>query len=243
MNYTDVAIEATEKAAQVILGHLGMTHQLDRKAQRDILTDVDLVAQKAIVDTIKAHFPEHDIMAEEGSQINGSPYVWIIDPLDGTINYVNRFPCFCTSIALQHSGETIFGIVNDPFNNRVFTSDGRRRVNQTGNLADAMIAVDWPASDEARERTTEVAKAIVGHARTLRSLGSSALALCYITEGWLDGFIHVDLEPWDAAAGALIVQKAGGVVTDFEGNPWTIASRQLVASNGLLHDELLAIIQ
>jgi len=195
------------------------------------------------VDTIKAHFPDHDIMAEEGSEINGSPYVWIIDPLDGTNNYASGLPCFCTSIALQVDGEIIMGIVHDPLNDRTFTSwDITHRVSKTARLADAMIAIDWPAGTEARNWTTAIAGDIVSHARTMRSFGSSALALCYVANGWLDGFIHVDLDPWDAAAGALIVRNAGGKVTNFAGQPWTIESGHLVASNGLLHDDLRRIV-
>lgn len=238
----DVAIEATEKAADVILGHLGLVHRITRKAQRDILTEVDLLTQQAIVDTISSHFPDHDILAEEGSNINGNPYVWIIDPLDGTINYINRLPCFCTSIALQHDGKIILGMVNDPLSNRFFTSQGIRHVSKTEELSEAMIAIAWPCGDEAREDTLRLATAITHKARTLRSFGSAALSLCYVAAGWLDGFIHADIEPWDAAAGALIVRKAGGKVTDFTGQPWQIDSKRLVASNGLLHDELLAII-
>jgi len=213
------------------------------KSQRDILLDVDVLAQKEIVDTIKAHFPDHDIMAEEGSEINGSPYVWIIDPLDGTNNYANGLPCFCTSIAMQIDGEIVMGIVYDPLNKKFWSSHISCPVSEIGSLADAMIAIDWPAGTEARKWTTAIAGDIVSRARTLRSLGSSALALCYVASGWLDGFIHVDLDPWDAAAGALIVRNAGGKVTDFAGQPWTIESGHLVASNGLLHDELLAIVR
>jgi len=168
--------------------------------------------------------------------------VWIIDPLDGTINYVSRLPCFCTSVALQCDGEVVLGLINDPFNNRLFTSQDTRHVSKTKNLADAMIAVDWPNSDAGREKTLELATTITHYARTLRSFGSAALSLCYVAAGWLDGFIHADIEPWDAAAGALIVQEAGGKVTDFAGQSWQTTSRQLIASNSLLHDELLAII-
>jgi myo-inositol-1(or 4)-monophosphatase len=238
----EVAIEATEQAADVILGYLGSAYRIDRKAQRDILADVDLLAQEAIVNVIKARFSDHDIWAEEGSERNDSPCTWIIDPLDGTINYVNRLPCFCTSIALQHSGEIILALVNDPLNNRLFTFQGVRHVSKTKKLADAMIALDWPGGDAAREKTLELATTITRNARTLRSFGSAALSLCYVAEGWLDGFIHANLEPWDAAAGALIVRNAGGRVTDFAGQPWRPGFGPLVASNGLLHDQILNAI-
>jgi myo-inositol-1(or 4)-monophosphatase len=207
---TEVAIEAAQQAGIVIMANFGKMRPIDQQVQ------------EVIVKIIRKQFPDHDIWGEEGSDLSGNPFVWIIDPLDGTNNYLNLIFCFCTSIALQHNDDVILGVVYDPFCDKLFTSGDIDiyQVSGTENLTDAIIA----------------------RARTLQSLGSAALSLCYVAAGWIDGFIHADIEPWDAAAGALIVQQAGGKVTDFEGKPWQTTSRQLIASNGLLHDELLAII-
>jgi len=225
------------------MGGFGKLHRAKQKAEREFVTEVDLQAQETIVGTIKAQFPDHDILGEEGSELNGSPFVWIVDPLDGTNNYLNQLPCFCTSIALRHDGNIVLGVVYDPLNDRLFTTQRNLQASRTMSLAEAIIAIAWPANDGAREDTLRLAAAITHNARTLRSFGSAALSLCYVAAGWLDGFIHADIEPWDAAAGALIVREAGGKVTDFAGQPWQIDSKRLIASNGLLHDEILAAIE
>jgi myo-inositol-1(or 4)-monophosphatase len=236
----EIAILAARQAGTIIISNLGKPHRVKWKAGRDLVTDVDLRAQETIVGIIKASFPGHDILAEEGSELNGSPHIWIIDPLDGTNNYLNQLPCFCTSIALQRDGDIVLGVVYDPLNDKLFTTRGLQ-TSRTANLTETIIGIDWPANDRAREDTLKLATAITHNARTLRSFGSAALSLCYVAAGWLDGFIHCDIEPWDAAAGALIVQEAGGKVTDFAGQPWQIDSKSLIASNGSLHNKILAM--
>lgn len=246
------AILAARQAGVIIMDQLNDQHQVKWKAGREIVTEVDLRAQEAIIGTIKARFPDHDILAEEGSELTGNSYAWIIDPLDGTDNYVNQFPCFCASIALQHDSIITLGVVYDPLNDRFFKAqrghnadmnDKYLHVSQIQKLTEAMIIISWPRDDEARENTLRLAIAMTHNARTLRTLGSAALSLCYVAAGWADGFIHANIEPWDAAAGALIVRETGGKVTDFAGQPWRITSRQLVASNGLLHDEIIQNIR
>jgi myo-inositol-1(or 4)-monophosphatase len=202
------AILAAREAGSILLDSLKKPRQTKVKGLRDIVTDADMKAQRAIIEIIQARFPNHDILSEESdlssrgqADAKGHPYTWIVDPLDGTTNYSRRLPCFCTSIALSHRGEVILGVVYDPLRDDLFQAERGKgaylngeslRVSQVGSLADV--------------------------------------------------YFHFSLGAWDAAAGALIVQEAGGAATDFTGHPWQTHSKRCLASNGLLHDETLSIL-
>jgi myo-inositol-1(or 4)-monophosphatase len=179
------------------------------------------------------------------------PYTWIVDPLDGTTNYSRRLPCFCTSIALSHQGEVILGVVYDPLRDSLFEAERGKgaylngeslRVSQIGSLADALVGLDWARAQAEREVIARLMARMALQVRTLRTLGAAALGLCYVAAGWLDAYFHFSLRSWDAAAGALMVQEAGGFASDFTGHPWQTSSRRCLASNGLLHDEMRSIL-
>jgi myo-inositol-1(or 4)-monophosphatase len=284
------AILAAREAGSILLDNLKKPRQIRVKGLRDIVTDADLKAQRAIVKIIQARFPNHDILSEEfdpgskgqaaveagfdrlttggfdrltpskgGSTSSphnsghrtGHPYTWIVDPLDGTTNYSRRFPCFCTSIALSHQGEVILGVVYDPLRDCLFQAERGQgaylngeslRVSQVESPADALVGFDWARAQAEREVVVRLIALIALQVRTLRTLGTAALGLCYVAAGWLDVYLHFSLKPWDAAAGALIVQEAGGAASDFTGHLWQTYSERCLASNGLLHDEMLSIL-
>jgi myo-inositol-1(or 4)-monophosphatase len=261
------AILAAREAGSILLENLKKPRRTKVKGPRDIVTDADVKAQRAIIEIIQSRFPNHDILSEEsdlGSKgqaavkggfdklTTGRPYTWIVDPLDGTTNYSRRLPCFCTSIALSHQGEIILGVVYDPLRDDLFQAERGKgadlngeslRVSQLESLADALIGSDWARAQAEREVVAQFLARMALQVRTLRTLGAAALGLCYVATGWLDVYFHFSLMPWDAAAGALIVQEAGGAATDFTGQPWQIHSRRCLASNGLLHDKMLSILE
>jgi myo-inositol-1(or 4)-monophosphatase len=277
------AIQAAREAGSILADNLRKPRRTKVKGLRDIVTDADLMAQRAIIEIIQARFPNHDILSEEsdpGSKgqaaVKGRfdefttggfdkptagdgqrspdrarrPYTWIVDPLDGTTNYSRRLPCFCTSIALSHHGEVILGVVYDPLRDDLFQAERGKgaylngeslRVSQVGSLADALVGFDWARAQAEREVIAQLVVRMALPVRTLRNLGAAALGLCYVAAGRLDAYFHFSLRAWDAAAGTLIVQEAGGIASDFTGHPWRIGSRRCLASNGLLQDEMLTI--
>lgn len=268
------AILAAREAGLILADNLRKPRRTKVKGLRDIVTDADVMAQRAIIEIIQARFPNHDILSEEsdpGSKgqaavkggfderapstgsghRTGRPYTWIVDPLDGTTNYSRRLPCFCTSIALSHQGEVILGVVYDPLRDDLFQAERGKgaylnseslRVSQVESLADALVGLDWARVQTEREVIAHLVAQMALQVRTLRTLGAAALGLCYVAAGWLDVYFHFSLGAWDAAAGALIVQEAGGVASDFTGQPWRIGSRRCLASNDLLHDQMRSIL-
>jgi myo-inositol-1(or 4)-monophosphatase len=270
------AILAAREAGSILLENLKKPRRTKVKGLRDIVTDADAKAQRAIIEIIQARFPSHDIISEESdlgskdqADVKGGsdelttgdgrrspdrarcPYTWIVDPLDGTTNYSRRLPCFCTSIALSHQGVVILGVVYDPLRDDLFQAERGKgaylngeslRVSHVESLAGALVGFDWARAQAEREVIAHLVAQMALQVRTLRTLGAAALGLCYVAAGWLDVYFHFSLSAWDAAAGALIVQEAGGVASDFTGHPWQIGSRRCLASNGLLHDEMLSIL-
>ena len=254
----ETAVLAAREAGSILLDNLRKPRRTKVKGLRDIVTDADMKAQRAIIEILQARFPDHDILSEEsdpGAKVQvtatGRSYTWIVDPLDGTTNYSRRLPFFCTSIALSHQGEVILGVVYDPLRDDLFQAERgkgayrngeRLEVSRVGALADALVGLDWARAQEEREVIARVVARMALQIRTLRTLGAAALGLCYVAAGWLDAYFHFSLKPWDAAAGALMAQEAGGVASDFAGHPWQTDSRRCLASNGLLHDEMLSLL-
>ena len=239
------AVQVAREAGSVIREGAHRTIEVHSKGLRDLLTDVDLAAERTIVEAIHARYPEHDIVTEEtppGKRT--SPYCWIIDPLDGTGNFSRRYPCFSTSIALTHENEPIAGVVYDPLREQRFaaslgggaTLNGRAlRVSEVEALLDTMIGMDWTRAPESRRQNVEVLGQLAPLCGTIRVSGSAALSVCYVAAGWWDAYWHLELSPWDAAAGALIVREAGGEVTDASGERWMPVTGPCLASNGRVH--------
>jgi myo-inositol-1(or 4)-monophosphatase len=244
----EFAIRLGKKAGDYLRDHLSGDFEVEHKGLRDLVTRVDRGSQALIVEEIEHAFPEHSIMAEEGFQTQkDSPFTWIIDPLDGTANYVHRVPFFCVSIALYKSGEPYVGVCFNPVSRELFwaqagkgafMNDARIRVSSTELLIDSLLVTGFPYVhsdiDTVMARFTRIVKASQG----VRRFGSAAMDLCYVAAGYLDAFWEIGLKPWDVAAGVLILLEAGGTVTSLDGSAFDMTKGDILASNTKVHKEL-----
>jgi myo-inositol-1(or 4)-monophosphatase len=258
-SYLDVAITAAKAAGAEILAALSQPREARYKGYRDIVTETDLRAEQAIVGTIGARFPDHRLVTEEGSSPESATghdqhadLVWYVDPLDGTTNFVHGFPLFCTSVALRQADRTLVGVVYDPLQEHLFTAragagawlNGHRlQVSQRRRLEEALVALDWAHDPARRDRSVAYVSTLAPQVITLRAFGSAVLALCGVAAGWLDGYFNLALYDWDVAAAELFIREAGGQVTGLEGAPWHPGMRGCLASNGHVHQDLLALLK
>ena len=226
-----------------------------KTASIDLVTEVDRACEAVIVETLRAQRPDDAVLAEEGSGDDrpGATWRWVIDPLDGTMNYAHGYPRFCVSIGVQRDGESALGVVYDPLLDECFEAvrgagawlgNRRLRVTRESELGRALVATGFPydvhrSSDDNLASFRNVLKA----ARGIRRDGSAALDLCYVAAGRLDGYWELKLHPWDVAAGFLILEEAGGRLTDLRGGPPDRSGREVVASNGGIHGALLAALE
>lgn len=251
-----VAIEASRKAGELLRERIGRAGRIDRKGGEatNLVTDADRNAEKIIVETLRSHFPDHGFLAEEsGATRRDSEYCWIIDPLDGTTNFAHGLPIFCTSIALEVRGDIVLGVVYDPMRNELFRAekgngaylnDSRIEVSRTSRLAESLLVTGFPYNVRSNPRNAiQHFSQFLIRTRAVRRLGSAALDLCYVAAGRFDGFWEVFLNPWDMAAGVLLVQEAGGVFTDLEGHPSTVHESTLLVSNGHIHDAMVQVLK
>jgi len=261
-SYTAVAINTASKAGEWIKSKLGTATNVELKYSiQDLVTEVDKGAEKMIRNLILTHFPEHAILGEEGVEpgplasaqalhnMSDAEFLWIVDPLDGTTNYVHGFPFYTVSIALAHKGEIIVGVVYDPSHDEMFVAEkgkgaymgGKRlEVSQESKLMNSLIGSGFPA-DRAGSLPINLTgiQAMAPKVRNIRVAGSAALHLAYVAMGRLSGFWEIGLNAWDISAGVLLIQESGGHVTDTGGQPFTLSVRNIVASNGFIHQELL----
>jgi myo-inositol-1(or 4)-monophosphatase len=246
------AIEAAHRAGRVIAERFPAQRNITVKGYRDIVTEVDTAAESIVIDLIHQRFPDHAILSEEaGGKGIGAGYTWVIDPLDGTTNYARRVPFFCTSIGVLEDDEPLTGAIYDPLRDQTFaaergegaTLNGKPiHASQASPLSHTMLALDWGHSDEVRTRALDLLLRIAPRCGTVRALGSAALALAYVATGWLDGYFNLALKPWDTAVGTLLIAEAGGKCTSLDGRPYRVGIPGCLATNGLIHDELLAVI-
>lgn len=246
----DFVIDLAHRAGAVLRARQEQERSVESKGFADVVTDADRASEALIVEAVRARYPDHGILAEEGGQIAGvSEYQWVIDPLDGTLNYLHGLPLYSVSLAVLRGGEPYIGVVYEPTRGELFAAErgagarcnGRRlRVSPTPRLAGAILTTGFPY-----ERTSVADNNLREHERLLmrcqdvRRTGSAALELAYVAAGRVDAHWELGLKPWDVAAGALIALEAGGTVTDWEGRPWRPDGGRLVASNGRIHAELL----
>ena len=239
----NIAKRAALNAGKVILRHLDRLDrvQVSRKGHADFVSEVDLQAEREIVNTLRRIYPEHSILAEESGKFSGDDdNQWLIDPLDGTTNYLHGFPHFAVSIAFQQRGKLEAGIVYDPLRQEMFTAsrgrgallnERRLRVRSLATLEGSMLATGLPEGIRQSPRTLAVIDDLMAQGSAMRRTGSAALDLAYVAAGRLDGFWESGLHAWDMAAGALLVQEAGGLVGDFQGGYDFLRTGQIVAAN------------
>lgn len=250
--FLSVAVTAARKAGMLILRQRGRLTQDDvgRKQASDFVTRVDRESERVIIATIRARFPDHIFFAEETvKETGGNEYRWIIDPLDGTTNFIHRYPVFSVSIALERRGETIVGVIYDPLKKELFSA--RRSggaflngmpvsVSGIAEMRDALIATGFPfRRKELTERYLRLFRNIFLRVSDVRRAGSAALDLAYLACGRCDGFFEIGLSPWDIAAGSLIAREAGAVVSDFGGGKDYLTTGNIVAGSPHIHRELL----
>ena len=249
-----VAREASHEAGRILNSRLGQTNQVIKKGVIDLVTEADLQSEKTIIDIIGRHFPHDRIIAEEGGEYGHlQERVWLIDPLDGTTNFTHNFPFFAVSIALEVERELVLGMVFNPSTNECFEAvkgmgsslNGNPiRVSQTEKLGDALLATGFPYDiHENPEIVLERFKRMVVRAQGIRRPGSAAIDLCYVAAGRFDGFWDEGLKPWDTAAGILIVKEAGGRVSTYDGKSCSPFSKNIVASNSLIHNEMTPLLR
>jgi myo-inositol-1(or 4)-monophosphatase len=249
-----VAREAATAAGHVLLDCARKGFHIEHKNPINLVTDADHAAEQCVIDHIRRHFPDHRMLAEErgGDAHGSSAFQWIIDPLDGTTNFAHGFPVYAVSIGVEYLDELLVGVVYDPSRDELFTAEagggallnGRPLgVSTTGTLDAALLVTGfaYDIRENANNNLDHFARFTL-KAQGVRRTGSAALDLCYVAAGRFDGFWEVKLSPWDMAGGAVILREAGGRITDFRGDPHSIYQPQLVASNGRIHEEMLAVL-
>lgn len=251
--YLAVAAEAARRAGQLQRERLWTDHDIRYKGEIDLVTEVDQASEELIVAAIRAAFPDHDILAEEQARETGtSRYRWIVDPLDGTTNYAHGFPWFCVSIALEIDGEVTVGVVYHPVMDELFSAVKGEGAFVNGNpihvssrapLKQCLLATGFPY-DRTRDNENNFDNfyRFQFAARAVRRAGAAALDLACVAAGRLDGYWELKLKPWDVAAGSLLVTEAGGRVTTHDGAPFSVSEHRILASNGLIHDEMLRVL-
>jgi myo-inositol-1(or 4)-monophosphatase len=250
------AVEVVLRAGGIQMSRRESGFHVNKKGTIDLVTEVDLECEQMCRALLADRFPDHDILAEEmgaGPARAASRYRWVFDPLDGTTNYAHGLPVFCASLALEIDGRPEVGAIYDPTRSELFTGErgqgaflngARLRVSETGGLLDSLLVTGFPYDVHQKiGPLVTMFAAFLGQARAVRRLGSAALDLCYVAAGRFDGFWEQSLKPWDVAAGALIVEEAGGRVTGMDGTPFDPAAAHLVASNGQIHDAMLDVIR
>ena len=248
------AIRVAKEAGALLRDRLGTRIDISHKGSINLVTDVDLASEKLIREAISTYYPRHEILAEEGGLTeNKSEYRWIVDPLDGTTNYAHGYPVFCVSIALEHKGEVMLGVVYDPMREELFAAErgggaalNNRpiRVSRIDDLTQSILSTGFPYDIKTSKLTNLDHWANFAlNAQALRRDGAAALDLCYVACGRYDGFWELNLSPWDTAAGALIVTEAGGRATDFGGGPFSNYKPEVLASNGLIHERMIEVLK
>lgn len=254
MNPLNTAIELAKESGRVQMDGLGQKHDVDFKGVIDIVTEVDRKCEKLIVSRLQKDFPTHDILAEEGTGKRlKSEWRWIIDPLDGTVNYNHTYPFFCTSIALEHKGNLVLGVVYEPNRDELFvaekgggaTLNGRKiSVSKEDNLKRSLLSTGFAYNvQEGEQRNNlEYFGRFLMETQAMRRDGVAEADLCYLACGRFDGFWELFLKPWDMAAGVVIIREAGGKVTDFGGSEVDIYGTEILATNGHIHSRMIEVL-
>ncbi len=247
----EAALSAAKEAGEVLSQGFGWQHSVRYKGEVDLVTEVDEQAEQVIGEILLGAFPAYGMLAEEGGALAGEEDArWIVDPLDGTTNYAHGLPLFAVSIGLERAGEVVLGVVHDPTREETYVAERGRgatlngepvRVSDTGELIQALIATGFPYDRAEMPEALELFGRLSALTRGMRRLGSTALDLCYVAAGRLDGYYERGIWAWDLAAGSLILEEAGGKVTDYRGGELNLEGREIVASNGALHPAMIEL--
>ena len=252
--YLAAAVAAARAGGEVIRqgARNRATLRIERKQSNDFVSAIDKGSERAIIDLLAAKYPSHAFIAEETGSTGASEYVWLIDPLDGTTNFLHGIPHYCVSIALRMGEQVMVGLILDPINDRLFTAtrgggawlNGERiAVSPRSGLGEAVVGTGIPFSDWSFvDAYFESLRIIALRCAGIRRAGAAALDLAFVAAGWLDGFWEKNLHPWDVGAGSLLIQEAGGVITDFSGGGRYITAGQVVAGAPGVHRELLEVL-
>ena len=249
--YRLFAEEVARKAGAILREHQGKIQRIEYKGDIDIVTEVDRMSEALIREAIAERYPDHEVLGEEeGLATSESPFRWIVDPVDGTTNYAHGFPYYCVSIALSKDGQVVAGAVYHPIWDELYsaaigegaTLNGNPiRVSEVKELRRALLSTGFPYDVIQSGSNYSLFKAMLTHSQGVRRAGSAALDLCQVACGRYEAFWEPGLSAWDVAAGALIVQEAGGMVTDYQGNPFDPYAREILASNSHLHSAIQAV--
>jgi len=260
--YLDAAVKAARSASTILMNGLDRRLKIEYKGRINLVTEIDRASQECILDILRSRFPDHEFLAEEeesqslppakSDKTGNSEYLWVIDPLDGTTNYTHGYRCFSISIALMIRQEIIVGLVYDPWGDELFTAvrgqgaflNGNQiHVSEENDLERSLLATGFPYDiSEGEVSNLGLFNHLILKAQAIRRDGSAALDMAYIAAGRFDGFWELKLHPWDVAAGALIIEEAGGTVSTFAGEPFQINSYDVLASNGKIHRALMQAI-
>jgi myo-inositol-1(or 4)-monophosphatase len=249
------AIETARMAGGLLLEKFGKKINVSMKGDINLVTEADLASEKLIIDRIRSHYPQHSILAEESGEaviIGGTnKWKWIVDPLDGTTNFAHGYPCFCVTLALENEGQIVIGVTYDPTRDELFSAEKGQgaslnnkpiRVSAAQKLADSLIVTGFPYDFKQRENFARHLTTFLLQSRGVRRDGSAAIDMAYVACGRFDGFWEEGLNPWDVAAGLLLIEEAGGRVSYYDNSPFSIYTPPICASNGTIHDEMIAVL-
>ena len=251
--FADVAVAVAIDAGAILRSRFGQPHDIIFKGPLDLVTEADKAAELLIASRLRSAFPDHDLLGEEGSRSEnaGARLRWVIDPLDGTTNFAHGLPTFAVSIALEDAGLPVAGVIYDPMRNELYRAvkgggaslNGEPiRASRVDQLNAAVLVTGFAHTLEQRRRQGAAWCGVLEHVLALRQTGSAALNLCYVAAGRLDGYWERGIQPWDVSAGALLVSEAGGQVSNRAGGPFISDERDVVATNGVLHQELVTML-
>jgi len=248
-----VAVEAARAAGRILKERADSVGEIEYKGEIDPVTEIDLLCEKAVIDRIQKTFPNHAFLAEESGDTEGDvDHLWIIDPLDGTVNYAHGYPAYCVSIGYQCKGEVAVGVVYNPCLDELFIAERGQGATLNGkpiavspiaDLKQSLLATGFPYDiNESSDNNLDNFQKFITACQAIRRPGSAALDLCYTAMGRFEGFWEMKLHPWDYAAGWLLIEEAGGKVTRFDGSPFQMGDRSVLASNGYIHQSMVDVL-
>jgi myo-inositol-1(or 4)-monophosphatase len=248
------AVDLAKKAGVLLKKKFNQKHEIHYKGKINLVTEADKMSEDLIIAAIKQTFPGHGILSEESPAIVGREKLrWIIDPLDGTTNYAHGYPVFCVSIALEKDSVVVLGVIYDPMREEMFVAvrgegaylnDNKLNVSSTRNISGSLLATGFPYDiRESKENNLNYFNAMAKEVQAIRRAGAAALDIAYVAAGRFDGFWELKLMPWDMAAGCLMVEESGGVVSGLFGERWSMSSPHVLVSNGLIQEQMIVVFK